>query len=222
MNYQEYNQNFPLVLASASPRRRELISQLGLPCITCVAPIEEEELEARYTGSADGLAQWLAEQKALATHTLPGLDGHIVVTADTTVILEDKVLGKPRDEEHAREILLALRGRKHYVVTGVAASKMENDLLKVRSECAITSVIMRKYTEEEIAAYIASGEPMDKAGAYGIQNLSFHPVQRIDGCYLNVVGLPLCTLVDVLAEFNVYPVLHPHEAPCPWSPRCKV
>jgi septum formation protein len=219
---QENNENLPLVLASASPRRRELISLLGLPFTTCVAPVEEEVLEARYIGPVDGLAQWLAEQKSLAAHTLPGLDGHLVVTADTTVILDDVLLGKPRDEEHAREILLALRGRKHYVITGVAASKMENDVLKVRSERVVTPVVMRHYTEEEIAAYIASGEPMDKAGAYGIQNLSFHPVERIDGCYLNVVGLPLCALVDVLAEFNVYPVVHPHESPCPWSPRCKV
>jgi MAF protein len=219
---QEQKNNLSLVLASASPRRRELISRLGLPYITCVAPAEEEALEARYIGPVDELAQWLAEQKALATHTLPGLDGHIVITADTTVILDDVILGKPRNEEHAREILLALRGRKHYVVTAVAASKMENDLLNVHSERVVTPVYMRNYSEEEIAAYIASGEPMDKAGAYGIQNLSFHPVARIDGCYLNVVGLPLCALVDVLAEFNVYPVLHPHTSPCPWSPQCKV
>lgn len=216
------NEQISLVLASASPRRRELISLLGLPYTTCTAPVEEEELEARYVGPSDGLAQWLAEQKVLATHTLPGLDGHIVVTADTTVILDDTILGKPRDAEHAREILLALRGRKHYVVTGVAASRMEHNLLNVRSERVVTPVIMRQYSEEEIAAYIASGEPMDKAGAYGIQNLSFHPVARIDGCYLNVVGLPLCILVDVLAEFNVYPVLHAHTSPCPWSPLCKV
>ncbi|HLI05489.1 MAG TPA: Maf family protein [Ktedonobacteraceae bacterium] len=219
---EQQNEKLPLVLASASPRRRELISLLGLPYITCVSPVEEEMLEARYIGPADGLAQWLAEQKALATHTLPGFDGHIVVTADTTVILDDKILGKPRDEEEAREILVALRGRRHYVVTGVAASKVENDILKVQSERVVTPVTMRNYSEKEIAAYVASGEPMDKAGAYGIQNLSFHPVERIDGCYLNVVGLPLCALVDVLAEFNVYPVLHPHESPCPWSPRCKV
>lgn len=220
--HNEQNELLPLVLASASPRRRELISLLGLPYTTCVAPVEEEVLEARYIGPSDGLAQWLAEQKALATHTLPDLDGHIVVTADTTVILDDTILGKPRDEEHARAMLLALRGRKHYVVTGVTASKMENDLLKLHSERVVTPVIMRQYSEEEIAAYIGSGEPMDKAGAYGIQNLSFHPVARIDGCYLNVVGLPLCTLVDVLAEFNVYPVVHQHTSPCPWSPRCKV
>ncbi len=219
---QEQKNNLPLVLASASPRRRELIDRLGLPYITCVAPVEEEALEARYIGPVDEMAQWLAEQKALATHALPGLDGHIVITADTTVILDDVILGKPRNEEHAREILLALRGRKHYVVTGVAASKMENDLLNVHSERVVTPVSMRNYSEEEIAAYIASGEPMDKAGAYGIQNLSFHPVARIDGCYLNVVGLPLCALVDVLAEFNVYPVLHPHTSLCPWSPQCRV
>jgi septum formation protein len=214
--------NLPLVLASASPRRRKILSRLDLPFITRVAPVEEEALQERYIGPVDGLAQWLAEQKALATHTLPDIDGHLVITADTTVILDEEELGKPRNEEHAHELLRALRGRKHYVVTGVAVSKMEHDKLKVRSECCVTPVVMRPYTEEEIAAYIATGDPMDKAGAYAIQSAIFQPVKLIEGCYLNVVGLPLCVLVDLLAEFGVYPIVRPHESPCPWSPRCKI
>lgn len=213
--------NLPLVLASASPRRRQLLNRLGLPYITCIAPIEEEALAKRYIGPVDGLAQWLAEQKALATHTLPDMDGHLVITADTTVILEEEELGKPRDAAHARELLLALRGRKHYVVTGVAVSKMEPDRLVVRSEHCVTPVVMRQYTEQEIIDYIATGDPMDKAGAYAIQSATFQPVKYIEDCYLNVVGLPLCVLVDLLAEFGVYPIVHPHDAPCPWSQRCK-
>ena len=214
--------NLPLVLASASPRRRQLLNRLGLPYITRISPVEEEALAERYIGPADGLAQWLAEQKALATQTLPDIDGHLVITADTTVILEEEELGKPRDEAHARELLLSLRGRKHYVVTGVAVSKMETDRLVMRSEHCITPVIMRQYSEQEIADYITTGDPMDKAGAYAIQHATFQPVKRIEGCYLNVVGLPLCVLVDLLAEFGVYPVVHPHYSPCPWSPRCKI
>ncbi|HET9922465.1 MAG TPA: Maf family protein [Ktedonobacteraceae bacterium] len=212
----------PLVLASASPRRRQMLGLLGLTYKTCVAPVEEEALEARYAGPVDGLAQWLAEQKALAAYTLPGIDGQLVIASDTTVILEENVLGKPHDEEEARKMLLALRDRQHYVITGVAISKMEHDMLMVRSERCITPVYMRPYSEEEIDAYIATGDPLDKAGAYGIQNKLFQPVRRIDGCYLNVVGLPLCVLVDLLAEFGVYPVVHPHDSPCPWSPRCRV
>lgn len=214
--------NLPLVLASASPRRRQLLNRLGLPYTSLVAPVEEEALHERYIGPVDGLAQWLAEQKALATHTLPDIDGQLVITADTTVILDEEELGKPRNETHAREMLLALRGRKHYVVTGVAVSKMENDKLKVRSERCITPVIMRPYTEKEIVDYIATGDPMDKAGAYAIQSTTFQPVKRIEGCYLNVVGLPLCVLVDLLAEFGVYPIVQPHDSPCPWSPKCKI
>ena len=214
--------NLPLVLASASPRRRQLLSRLGLPFTTCVAPVEEEALEERYIGPVDGLAQWLAEQKALATHTLPAIDGHIVITADTTVILGEEVLGKPRSPAHARELLLALRACKHYVVTGVTVSKMEHEKLKVRSERCVTPVIMRPYTEQEIADYIATGDPLDKAGAYGIQSATFQPVKRVEDCYLNVVGLPPCVLVDLLAEFEVYPVVHPHVSPCPWSTKCKI
>jgi MAF protein len=135
----------------------------------------------------------------------PETTNRLIVTADTTVLLDDKVLGKPRDGEHARELLLALRGRWHRVVTGVAVSTLIDGQIHLRSGSCTTAVLMRQYSEEEIAAYIASGDPLDKAGAYGIQNTTFQLVERIDGCYLNVVGLPLCTLIALLAEFQIYP-----------------
>ncbi|HLH60826.1 MAG TPA: Maf family protein [Ktedonobacteraceae bacterium] len=212
----------PLFLASASPRRRQILSLLGLPFVTGVAPVDEDAAQARYRGPLEGLAEWLAKHKASAALALPEAGGRLVITADTTVLLNDTILGKPRDAAHARELLLALRNRQHHVVTGVAVSGSINGSFAMRSASCITPVRMRAYSEAEIAAYIATGDPMDKAGAYGIQHPSFSPTGSINGCYLNVVGLPLCVLADLLAEFNVYPVVPlPLVAGCPWSEKCR-
>ena len=200
--------HLPLLLASASPRRRQIISTLGLPFTVAVSPTNEEAMQTAYRGSIDGLAQWLAAHKALTMLMQPEAANRLIVTADTTVLLEDHMLGKPHDAEHARELLLALRGRWHRVVTGVVVSALINGQIHLRGASCTTAVLMRPYSEEEIAAYIASGDPLDKAGAYGIQNAEFQPTERIDGCYLNVVGLPLCILVDLLAEFNISPKTH--------------
>ena len=126
-----------------------------------------------------------------------------MITADTTVLLNDVVLGKPRNQVHARELLLALRGRVHYVITGVAVSGSVDGKFQMRSASCITPVRMRAYSAAEIAAYIATGDPMDKAGAYGIQHPSFQPTASIDGCYLNVVGLPLCAVSAGLTNIGV-------------------
>jgi nucleoside triphosphate pyrophosphatase len=215
----------PLLLASASPRRRHLLSLLGLPYETTISPIDEDTLQARYSGPIEGLAQWLAEQKALGIHTSPTTAGRIVITADTTVLLDGNVLGKPLDTAHARELLLSLRDRWHHVTTGVAVSRTVDGKLYMRSASCTTPVLMRPYSETEIMAYIATGDPLDKAGSYGIQHPSFQPTARIHGCYLNVVGLPLCTLVNLLAAFDVYPA-KPASAgrergSCPWSKHCE-
>jgi septum formation protein len=195
----------PLLLASASPRRRQIISTLKLPFTVGISLANEEALEKTYQGPSEGLAQWLAAHKALMMLMQPEAANRLVVTADTTVLLDDKVLGKPRDDKHARELLLALCGRWHQVVTGVVVSTLIDGHIQLRGASRTTPVLMRAYSEEEITAYIASGDPLDKAGAYGIQNAAFQPTERIDGCYLNVVGLPLCVLTDLLAEFKVYP-----------------
>lgn len=210
-----------LVLASASPRRRQIIASLGLPVIFCVPPADEDVAEKRYRGPAEEMAQWLAKHKLASVHILPAFADCMVIAADTTVLLNGRLLGKPRDEAHARELLLALRGRWHHVVTGIAVSYLLNGKRQVRSASCITPVRMRPYSEAEIAAYIASGDPMDKAGAYGIQHPGFQPTARINGCYLNVVGLPLCVLVDLMAEFHVWPVVQQSQrAGCPWSDKC--
>jgi MAF protein len=216
----------PLLLASASPRRRQILSLLGLPFGVGVSPIDEEAMQASYQGPIEGLAQWLAERKAVGAHTLPEAAGHLVITADTTVLLNGEELGKPRDKAHARELLLRLRDRWHHVVTGVSVSRRIDDQIQIQSASCTTPVLMRPYSEEEIAAYIATGDPLDKAGSYGIQHPDFQPTERINGCYLNVVGLPLCVVVNLLAEFGVYPATEGRQAPgclvCPWSERCKL
>lgn len=213
----------PLLLASASPRRRQILSLLGLPYTVCVSPVDEEAMQERYQGPVEGLAQWLAERKAIEALTLAEATDRLVITADTTVLLDGKVLGKPRDRDHARELLLSLRNRWHHVVTGVAGSRLSNGKPEIYSASCTTPVLMRPYSEEEIAAYIATGDPLDKAGAYGIQHPDFQPTERINGCYLNVVGLPLCTLVDLLARFDVHPAEEGRKgAGCRWFARCKV
>ncbi|HEY6410666.1 MAG TPA: Maf family protein [Ktedonobacteraceae bacterium] len=215
-----------LLLASASPRRRQLLPLLGFPFATCVSPVDEDETQERYRGPIEGLARWLAEHKAMGAMTLGEAKHHIVITADTTVLLDGKVLGKPRDKAHARELLLSLRGRWHQVVTGVAVSRLIDGKAEIHSASCCTPVLMSPYSEEVIAAYIATGDPLDKAGAYGIQHPEFQLPERINGCYLNVVGLPVCILVNLMAKFGVYPEGEGHKEAgchgCPWSAKCKV
>jgi septum formation protein len=214
----------PLLLASASPRRRQIMRLLGLDFTTAAVADNEEVLEGNYRGPIEDLAQWLAKHKAAAALSLSEAADRTIITADTTVLLGEEILGKPRDEGHARELLLELRGRQHHVITGVAVSGFINGKRRMLSASCITPVLMRAYSETEIAAYIASGDPLDKAGAYGIQNPAFQPTKRIDGCYFNVMGLPVCVLVDLLAEFGIYPAARsgPNAArgPCPWSAQC--
>ena len=205
----------PLLLASASPRRRQIISRLGLPFTVAVSPGDEDKAQTYYQGPVDGLAQWTAMHKALMMLTQPEAADALIITADTTVLLEDQILGKPRDAAHARELLLALRGRWHRVTTGVVVCTLSAGEVILRGKTCTTPVLMRSYSEDEISTYIATGDPMDKAGAYGIQHTQFQPTEQIDGCYLNVVGLPLCVLVDLLAEFGIQPAIDgPAESIC--------
>jgi septum formation protein len=216
-----------LLLASASPRRRQVLQLLGLPFTVAALQVDEDAEQQRFQGPSDELAQWLAKHKAAAALKLPEADGRLVITADTTVLLDGQILGKPKDEAHARALLLSLRGRWHHVVTGIAVSNKVDGKHRIQAASCITPVLMRAYSKAEIDAYIASADPMDKAGAYGIQNPAFQPTARIDGCYLNVVGLPLCVLVELLADFDVYPSIAiqrqvNRESACPWSEKCRI
>jgi MAF protein len=175
-----------LVLASASPRRRELLAALGVPFEVRAVDVPERLVKGiDVVEQAKALA--LAKARAVAR-----TDGRAVILgADTIVVLDGAPLGKPADADEARRMLRALRGRAHEVITGVAAvSGRDGDAL---TDGATTLVHMRDYTDAESDAYIATGDPFDKAGAYAIQHAGFAPVARSEGCYCNVMGLPLWT-----------------------------
>ncbi len=180
-----------VVLASASPRRRELLASLGLEFIVRVPAIEET---AQQDETPRAFAERLASEKAAAVSADPGFT---VIAADTIVVLGGTILGKPSDEAHAAEMLSTLSGKSHEVITAVCISK--NAVGRVFS--VSTEVEFRKLTTAEIADYVSSGCPMDKAGAYAIQGGAAHMVRRINGSYTNVVGLPLCELHKALISF---------------------
>ena len=182
-----------LILASRSPRRRELLAHLGVP-FRVVVPEVEEDAEPASSGQPEGLAEALALAKAEAVARDEG--EAVVIAADTIVVDGDTILGKPADGAAAAETLRRLRGKTHRVITGLAVV----DAVSGRRAASqvVTAVQMRDYSDAEVAAYVARGEPLDKAGAYAIQDEQFHPVASYDGCYCNVVGLPLKALVILL------------------------
>jgi MAF protein len=180
----------PLILASASPRRRDLLGRLGVPFEVVEADIDESGL----AGRRERVARRLAAAKAHAVAVRH--PDATVLAADTVVAHRGVLLGKPRGPAEAEATLKRLRGRVHRVVTAVAVLPPGGRQPLV--EHAVTRVTMRRYTDEEIAASIARGDPFDKAGAYAIQDERLAPVARYDGCYCNVVGLPLWTAVRLL------------------------
>jgi len=194
----------PVVLASASERRRELLALLGLPFE--VWPVQIDET-ARPGESAVHLAARLSATKAAAARQQlihAGLaDAYsLVIGADTVVALQDQIFGKPRDPAEATAMLRQLRGRMHMVHSAVAIVELTSGRTAIHINSS--RVWMRSYSDAEIAAYVASNDPLDKAGAYAIQHTGFHPVERLEGCFSSVVGLPLATLARGLAHFGVH------------------
>ena len=181
-----------MILASQSPRRRELLGQMGFSFT--VRPAKGEELPHPELTPAQ-LVEELARQKALEVSAEAEADD-VVVAADTVVAIDGKVLGKPHDKVHAAQMLSALSGREHTVYPGVAVKRGETLLV----EHEATQVRFRPLTEREIDLYIQTGEPMDKAGSYGIQGYGALLVEGIRGDYFNVVGLPICRLGRMLAQ----------------------
>jgi MAF protein len=186
-----------LTLASASPRRRELLTLVGLPFDTTNTDIDERVLPDE---APEDYARRLSREKAKAASAHSN-GNRLILAADTIVVDEDDVLGKPRDAGEAAAILHRLRGRAHWVYTaitllGIGTSESITDL-------AGSPVQMRGYTDEEIADYIASGDPFDKAGAYAIQHTGFHPVENFDHCMANVIGLPLCHVTRALRQTDI-------------------
>ncbi len=187
-----------IILASASPRRAEILRNAGIPFETH-APILDEsrrpgELRADYVRR---LA--LAKARAAAA-AQPDSGDSLFIGADTVVVAADELLGKPESEEDARRMLRLLSGAVHEVHTGLAVVRRPGAMEGVVEE--ITSVTFAPLSDEEIDAYIATGEPFDKAGAYGIQGIGGRYVSRIEGCYFNVMGLPLARLWLLLREFG--------------------
>ncbi len=202
-----------LILASASPRRRQLLSWLKLPFEVCVADIDETPLANETPGD---YTLRLARLKAKAVAERPGdknSEPCLILASDTTVSLDGEILGKPADETMAYDMLSRLRGRCHQVFTAVALTRsnpageypsqsqiMSTDII---AELCVVDVPMRAYSDAEMAAYIQSGDPMDKAGAYGIQHAGFHPVEHLNGCFAAVMGLPLCHVLRLLQRAGI-------------------
>ncbi len=181
----------PLTLASASPRRADILGNAGFRFNVSPANVDESANDAE---TPTQMAVRLAETKAasVAAHRL----GEIVLGADTLVVLDGDVLGKPSDKAEATDMLRRLRGRSHDVITGVAVA----GACGPASTAEVTRVVFRAYSDMEIKAYVSSSRPLDKAGAYGIQDEPFSPAASFTGCYLNVVGLPLCAVTRLLRQ----------------------
>jgi len=206
-----------LILASNSPRRRQLLNYLGIPFEVIVADIDET---LHLAEKADVYTQRLAREKALSVAALrPPED--TILAADTTVAVRSvkddswTILGKPQNEAEAEWMLGLLRGGTHQVFTAVALIQgnlpiqedwhARDPLQQPITELCVTQVTMRSYGPSEIKDYIATGDPLDKAGAYAIQHTGFHPVERLDGCATSVVGLPLCLVAQMLRTKGIDP-----------------
>jgi septum formation protein len=184
-----------LILASASPRRRELLKLAGFQFEVRSRPVEE--VRAQGESPRDYVTR-LAREKADAAYQNPG---EIVLGADTTVVLDDRILEKPHHAASAKAMLRALSCREHLVLTGICLKHHSKTIV----DCESTRVSFVALDEREIENYVASGEPMDKAGAYAIQGLASKFVDRIEGCYFNVMGLPLAMLYRHLKSLAVSP-----------------
>ena len=183
----------PMILASGSPRRRELLQQIGLDFTIVVSDADESAAAM----APEALVQQLSRRKAAAVAKLH--PDAVIIAADTVVCQDGEILGKPVDTEDAVRMLTRLSGKEHQVYTGFTVQCGA----KVHTAVECTNVHVRPLTSNEIARYVATGEPLDKAGAYGIQGLGGVFVTGIEGDYYNVMGLPLCHLATVLQEFGI-------------------
>jgi septum formation protein len=188
--------NTPIILASNSPRRRDLLRQFGVVFTSDAADVDERVLPGE---KPDIYAVRVALDKARVVAARTGAG--IVIAADTVVVLDDAILGKPVDDRDAERMLAKLSGKMHRVITGLAV--LDTGTGKTRTENADTRVWFRTLTQDQIVSYVSTGESLDKAGAYGIQGKGSLLVDRIEGCYLNVVGLPLLLLDRMLADFGI-------------------
>ena len=183
-----------ILLASASPRRHELLALLGIPFSILVADVDESSASGE---SPSALVQGLSRVKARAVAARH--PQKLIIAADTTVALDDRMLGKPAGPAEARAMLRALRARPHQVYSGLTVALNGHTF----SELVESTVWMRDYSEDEIVRYVGSGDPLDKAGAYAVQHNDFHPAEQVDGCFASVMGLPLCHLAQRLHKLGL-------------------
>ena len=186
-----------IVLASGSPRRQELLNRIGITDFDIRVPQTDEHYPAGLTPAQ--IVEYISREKADAAAKLCTPE-EIVITADTMVFLDDARLGKPADEADALRMLTALQGRSHTVCTGVTVRRGS----EILTESETTRVYFRPADQAELLSYIATGEPMDKAGAYGVQGLGALLVERLDGDFFNVMGLPVLRLSRMLERFGVH------------------
>ena len=186
-----------IILASASPRRRELLEKIGLKFE--VEPSDYAE-DLRSGLSPDELARVISLEKARSVASKH--KNTVVIAADTFIVFRGKIMGKPGNEAEARKMLMMLSGKSHSVITGFTI--LDTDENKILTKSVETVVHIKNLTSEEIETYVKSGEPLDKAGAYAIQGLGSVIVERIEGDYFNVIGLPLSALAEGLKEFGIH------------------
>ena len=186
-----------VILASASPRRQELIQLLGIEWETLIATVDESSVHHQ-DPAVDVIQTAQLKAKAVAERVT---GAKIIVAADTTVAIDGDRLNNPTDEMEARRMLLQLRGRIHQVYTGIVI--IDTTTGQIVTELATIDVPMRDYSDDEIEAYVNTGDPLDKAGAYAIQHPEFQPVSGLAGCYAGVMGLPLCHLTRALRRFDL-------------------
>jgi len=190
--------NAKLILASSSPRRRQILEDAGLQ-FQVITPSADENLKEEMSSTTEAIVEKLALAKA--TSCANQYPNSTIIGADTLVVLGRHILGKPKDPADAKDMLAMLRGTTHKVITGVAIIKGNSDHIALGHRVSL--VTMRQYSEQDVNNFVASGEASDKAGAYAIQDTAFRPSDRIEGCYLNIVGLPLCLLGELSQSLNV-------------------
>jgi MAF protein len=186
-----------LVLASNSPRRRQLLSLTGWKFAVSAADVDESVLANE---SPREYVLRLAQTKARAAAAGRADADQMILAADTTVVDGSDILGKPADSAEATAMLKRLRGHSHQVYTGIALFRPSDG--RLLNDLCVTDVPMRDYSDEEIEAYVQTGDPLDKAGAYAIQHPEFHPVPRMDGCFASVMGLPVCHVIRLLRQMS--------------------
>ncbi len=188
-----------LLLASNSPRRKQLFALGNWTFNVIVSDVDESQ----QAGEAPReYVLRLAQAKALAVAEKADPE-NIIIGSDTAVVDGDEILGKPKDEEDAGRMLKQLRGHTHQVFTGVAVYRVDDGTML--TELCVTDVPMRAYSDVEIQAYVKTGDPLDKAGAYAIQHPDFQPVESMNGCYASVMGLPMCHVLRTLRKLDVHP-----------------